>query len=118
MKEIPGARQTTRRRGGVIKTVGVFALGAAAGGIIALLFAPASGRVTRRRIALKLRSMRRQTVQRIGYTGRMLGRKAVKLQRAATERLQLARSWVASHVNNGYAKRPARQTRRAAVHHS
>jgi gas vesicle protein len=115
MKEIQGARQQTRRRGGAVKTVGVFALGAATGGVIALLFAPASGRVTRRRIAQKLRVMRREATQRIGSTGKLLARKAVTLRKAASQRLRYARSWVATHVSNGHAT-PSRQPRRVAHH--
>jgi gas vesicle protein len=114
MKEIPGARQQVRRRGGAIRTFGVFALGAAAGGAVALLFAPASGKVTRRRIALKLRTMRRKATQRIGYTQRVLVRKADTLRRAATQRLKYARTWVTNHVTNGHSQRSIRR----AAHHA
>ena len=78
MKEI-------RRRGGAIRTAGVFALGAAVGSIFALLYAPASGQVTRRRLALKARNMRKAVVRRIGQTGRALTTRASVVRDAAGE---------------------------------
>ena len=48
-----------QQRGGFGRGIVAFTLGATAGSILALLFAPASGEVTRRRIANKMRSARR-----------------------------------------------------------
>ena len=98
-----------RRRGSAVRTFCIFALGAAAVSIVALLFAPASGKVTRRRIGLKIRAMRRQASQQIVTTKRLLARKASTLRRAATRRLQYARTWVTNHVTNGHSRRPARR---------
>ena len=114
MKEV--ARVIEKRRGrNAVQTVGIFALGAAAGSIIALLFAPASGRVTRRRIGLKLRSMQRSTARQLGQARRILAKKAVYLRDSATEKFSHARDWVAGHVSNGHTVR--RQTRQR-LHHA
>ena len=43
------------------QNLGLFTLGATAGSILALLCAPASGRVTRKRIGMKFRSLERPT---------------------------------------------------------
>jgi len=82
------------------RTVGVFALGAAAGSILALLYAPASGKETRKQIKMRMRALKQQTVQ---------------LRNEATERINGARQWVVEHLPNGHAKRPLRrQTMRHA----
>ena len=112
-----GTRMKELRRGnGVARTVGMFALGAATGSIIALLFAPASGRVTRRRIALKVRAMKQQTIRQLGRTKKLLARKAEDLREATTERILHARDWVAGHVANGNGKHPIRH--QTAVRHA
>ena len=100
------------RRGGAIRAIGVFTLGAATGGMVALLFAPASGKVTRRRIGLKLRAAQKSAVRQIGQAQRVLARKAATLRSAAAERLTDARQWMGHAVNgNGHS-------RRAHAHHS
>lgn len=104
-----------RRSNGVAKTVGIFALGAATGSIIALLCAPASGRVTRRRIALKVRAVKQQAIRQLGRTKKLLARKAEDLREATTERLVHARKWVAGQVANGNGRHPMRHR---AVHHA
>ncbi len=71
--------------------VAAFALGAATGSILALLYAPASGQVTRRRIAGKFRTLQRTATRQIG------------------QRLNGAREWVVAHVTNGHNRRLARQ---------
>ena len=111
MKESPF---TKRRGGSVLRTIGLFSLGAAVGSGVALLFAPASGRVTRRRIAQKLRYTQRVAAQKLGRAGKVIARQAVNLREAATERIYSAKDWVAGHVTNGHATR--RSTRRAAHH--
>ena len=100
MKEI-------RRRGGAFRTAGVFALGAAVGSIIALLYAPASGQVTRRRLVMKARNLKRAAMRRLGQTGRVLTTRAQRVREAATE-------WIAEHVGH----RNGRQTIRRTVHHA
>ena len=99
---------TIRRRYGVVRAIGLFTLGAATGGIITLLFAPASGRVTRRRIALKMRAMQRESVRQLGRAQRLLSRKADDLREATTAKLSDAREWVVDHVANGKHHRPVR----------
>ena len=71
----------------IVRNVGLFALGATMGSIAALLFAPAAGRVTRKRIALKLRTLKRQTTRRLG------------------EQIKQAQTWVVEHVHNGNGRR-------------
>ena len=96
MKEI-------RRRGGALRTAFAFTLGAAAGSIAALLYAPASGKVTRKRIALKVQGLQRTAARRIGQTQRVLAAKAADVREAATE-------WIAEHVphRNGNGRHPVR----------
>ena len=67
--------------------VGIFALGAAIGSVTALLCAPASGQATRRRIAQKFRTLKRQTTRQFG------------------QRIRQAQAWVVEHVHNGNGKR-------------
>ena len=50
--------QNARRGGGAFRTAGIFTLGAAVGSIVALFYAPASGQVTRRRLANRIRTLR------------------------------------------------------------
>ena len=100
-----------RRRGG-LRTFLAFTLGAVVGGIVALLYAPASGQVTRRRIALKVRSLQRATVRRLGRTQRELASRANQVREAATE-------WIADrfpHRNGNGRHLIRRRTRHAAAH--
>lgn len=109
MKE---ARQEARPRGQALRTVGTFALGAATGGIIALLFAPASGKVTRKRIGMKVKALQRAAATKLTQAQRVLARRAEGLRDVAAERIHDAREWVVDHMpTNGHAKR---QTRRPA----
>lgn len=111
MKEV---REMVRRPGRG-RIVGAFALGAAAGSILALLYAPASGRVTRKRIGMKLRSFQRETSRRFGRAQKLLVRKAETLRDAAGERINHARQWVVGHVaSNGQERR----SRRRALRHA
>ena len=84
MKEI-------RRRGGTLRTLAVFTFGATAGSIIALLYAPASGKVTRRRLAIKAKQLQREAMRRVGQTKRVLATQAEHVREAATE-------WISEHV--------------------
>ena len=111
-------KQQRRPRGGFFRALGFFALGAATGGIFALLYAPASGQVTRRRIGMRLRTVQRRTIRQIGQARRVLARKAVYLREAATERLADAGQWVAGHVTNGHSTATKRQVRRRVARHA
>ena len=82
------------RRGTIGRTLGTFALGAAAGSIVALLYAPASGTVTRKRLKMKFKAVQKS---------------ALVLKDAAAQRLGSARAWVTerlTHANgNGRSRR-------------
>ena len=84
MKEI-------RRRGGALRTGVAFAFGAAAGSIVALLYAPASGQVTRRRLPMKVSALKRNAAKRLSRTQRELALRAEHVREAATE-------WISEHV--------------------
>jgi hypothetical protein len=83
-----------RQGSGIGRTVGAFAVGATLGSLVALLFAPADGRTTRRQIGLKVRELQSNAKQ---------------LQRDATRKIRYARAWVMDHMPNGHAKRPLRR---------
>lgn len=102
MKEI-------RRRGGALRTAGVFALGAAVGSIFALLYAPASGEVTRKRLAMKARNLRKAAVRRLGQTGRAITTRAVYVRDAAGE-------WLAERMQVRNGHRNGRTARRQIRH--
>ena len=84
MKEAP-------RKGLGLRTAIVFALGAAAGSIIALLYAPASGTVTRKRLAMKIRRFRSVAGRRIVETRRALAQQAGRVGQAAS-------GWLVDHL--------------------
>ena len=84
-------KKEIRRRGGALRSVVTFALGAAAGSIVALLYAPASGRVTRRQLAMRVSAMKRDAAKRLNRTQRQLALRAENVREAATE-------WIAEHV--------------------
>ena len=94
-----------QHRGNGLRTAGTFALGAAVGSILALLYAPASGEVTRKRLANKVRNLRRTAIRRLEQTGRVLATKAVEVRENASE-------WLADRMPfNGkhpVRRRPAR----------
>ena len=79
------------RNGLNLRTVAAFAIGATAGSIVALLYAPASGKLTRRRIGLKMRQFRTATGRRLVQTRQALVRQAGHVQKAAT-------GWIADHL--------------------
>ena len=91
----------TRRRGGALRTAAAFTLGAAAGSILALLYAPASGQVTRKRLAKKVEGLRREAGRRIGRTRQVIATQAEQVREAATE-------WIAEHVPHGNGRHPIR----------
>ena len=97
------------RRIGRGQTVLAFALGAAAGSIIALLYAPASGEMTRRRLLMKARETQRKVARKFGEAKKVLACKAEQVRETATD-------WIAEHVpHNGHGRRT---TRRRALHHA
>ena len=82
------------QRVGLLQRTGAFLFGAALGSIFALLYAPTSGQVTRRRLGLKARSLKRAVARRLDRTQRVLVTKAARVRDAATE-------WIAEHVPHG-----------------
>ena len=90
-----------------------FALGATAGSIVALLYAPASGKVTRRQLAMRVRTLKRDAARRLNRTQRELAVRAEHVREAATE-------WIAEHVphRNGNGRHPIRHRaiRHASAH--
>ena len=79
-----------RPKSGIARIAAAFTVGATAGSLLALLFAPASGRVTRQRVAMKLREVQRAASGKLG------------------KGITQARSWVLDHISNGHARRPVR----------
>ena len=99
-----------RRRGGALRTFAAFTLGAAAGSIVALLYAPASGQVTRRRLARRAQILRRDAARRLGETRRVLVTKAEQVREAAAD-------WISEHVpGNGRHPMRRRVDRHLAAH--
>ncbi len=92
---------------------GAFALGAAAGSAAAIFLAPASGKITRKRLASKFRSMGRSATRGLQQSKRLLAKKAVLLKDAAVERLGETREWLMERIPNGNGKHHA-MPRRAA----
>lgn len=93
--------QNARRRGGVLRTTGTFALGAGIGSLIALLYAPASGRVTRRRLTFGVRNLQRAAIRQLGQTRRVLRTQARQVG-------QVAKGWLADrfpHANGKVVRR-------------
>lgn len=86
---------------------GTFAIGAAAGSVLALLFAPASGRAIRKRIGHQFKQ-----------TQKLLAKKTGVLREAALDKLGETREWLQERVlahSNGNGKR---SLRRRALHHA
>lgn len=94
---------------------GLFALGAAAGSLCGLLLAPTSGRVTRKRIAMKFKSLEQEGARQIKQTKKLLAKKAEDLRDAANEKLNQTREWLVERVVAGNSKHPSH---RRLVHHA
>ena len=90
-----------RQRGGGLRTFLAFAIGATVGSVVALLYAPCSGQVTRKRLAMKARSLKRAALRRLGETQRELATRAERVREAASE-------WITDHVPHGNGRHPAR----------
>ncbi len=104
MKEQP-------RRNGRGRTVLAFALGATAGSLIALLYAPVSGKVTRRRLLMRARGAQKVVARKFGEAKKAITCKAEEVRDNATE-------WIAErmpHNGNGHARRT---TRRRVLRHA
>lgn len=95
-------KQFQRRRGGAFRTVTAFGLGAAIGSIVALLYAPAAGKITRRRLAMRAQDLKRQAARRLGRTQRQLVNRAGVVRERAQE-------WITDHMPhaNGNGKHRA-----------
>lgn len=91
-----------RRRTSRLRAAGVFTFGAAIGSLVALLCAPASGCVTRRRLLMKARNLQRAAARRLGQTRRILTSKAEDVREAATE-------WFAGRAAHRNGRHPARR---------
>lgn len=88
-------------RSGKGKTVAAFALGATIGSIVALLYAPASGKITRQRLAMKARDARRTAQRKLVQARRVLAHRAEAARENATE-------WIQERMQNGH-HRPLRR---------
>jgi gas vesicle protein len=111
--------EKNRRRGGAFRTAGAFAMGAAIGSVISLLYAPTSGEIARRRLAMKARGLKKAAKRRLGQTQRALVLRAGQVR-------ETAREWINDQVTqvNGHAVRhrngrhqPVRRTLRHAAAH-
>lgn len=97
-----------RRRGGLGRTIAAFGIGAAAGSVVALLFAPASGQVTRKRLTMRVRNTQRALGRTLGQARKQLAHRAEYVREAATD-------WIAEHVphGNGNGRHAPRRARAA-----
>ena len=89
----------------VVQNIGLFTLGAAAGSLVALFFAPASGRATRKRIGSQIRQAKK-----------MLLKKADSLRDTAVEKFGDTREWLMERVSNG--SNGKHTLRRRVAHHA
>ncbi len=97
------------------QAAGVFALGATAGSAAALLLAPASGRISRKKLASKFRSMGRTAARGLQQSKKLLTKKAGVLKEAAVERIGDTREWLMERIPNGNGRHhttPRRAARR------
>ena len=92
---------------------GAFALGATAGSAAALLLAPASGKITRKRLTSKFRSMGRSATRGLQQSKKLLVKKAGLLKDATVERLGETREWLMERIPNGNGKHHAMPRRSA-----
>ena len=97
-----------RRGSALLRNVGTFTLGAAVGSIFALLYAPASGKATRRRLAQQASKWQKNAMRGLDRTGRTLAIRAAHVRDAATE-------WISEHVPHGNG---AHRSRRGQVRHA
>jgi gas vesicle protein len=79
------------------KTVAAFAIGAAAGSVLALLFAPASGTVTRKRLAQNMSKLKKESLRKIGKATRVIAVRVGNARDAAGE-------WLTKSMNGHAGK--------------
>jgi len=85
----------------VFRTAATVGLAGGIGYLLGILCAPASGAVTRRRIALRAQALRKRAIRRIGQTQKVLASKAGDVRQAATH-------WLTEHMpRNGNGRRVA-----------
>ena len=108
-----GQVKEIRRTPGFLGAFGAFLLGATAGSVAALLYAPASGKVTRKRIGMKIRSLQYTAGRQLGQAKKLLAKRAELLRETATEKIHDAQTWVTERMNNGNGKHAVRRP----VHH-
>ena len=89
---------------GVGQVAGTFALGATVGSLLAILFAPASGQATRRRIGTRVRVLQHSAVRGLRQARRLLVRKVGDWREVLPEKLDQTREWLTEHVMNGSGK--------------
>ncbi|MBI3010203.1 MAG: YtxH domain-containing protein [Candidatus Omnitrophica bacterium] len=92
----------------IAQTVAAFSAGATLGSLLALLYAPASGNATRRRIGMQVRSFQKTATRKLQRTGRGLVSQAKHAGTAASH-------WINQHVPNGNGRQAIRRRR---VHHA
>ena len=97
---------TIRRRGGVGKALGAFAVGATTGSVLALLFAPTSGHAMRRRLGQRVRTWERLTARQWQQARKLLARKAEGWRDTAVEKVGQTREWLTERVANHNGRRP------------
>ena len=109
MKKNPGWQKFGLTAGGLF-------VGTALGGLLGLLYAPASGRVTRKKIGLQFRSWERNTARQLNHTKKLLVKKAGNLREAAAEKLGDTREWLVERVASGNGKHHPSLSRRIFHH--
>ena len=98
-----------RKIGRIAGTVGTFAAGATLGSVLGLLFAPASGKVLRKRIGMKVRTFEHTAQRNIKQAKKLLARKADNLREAAAEKLGQSREWITERLASNNNKHPSRR---------
>ena len=107
-----GQTKEIRRTPGFVGACGAFLLGATVGSVAALLYAPASGKVTRKRIGMKIRSLQTTAGRQLGQAQKLLAKRAELLRETASEKIHDAQTWVAQRMNGN-----GKSASRRAVHH-
>lgn len=103
-----------RRPRHVARTVGAFTFGAAAGSLLALLYAPASGKVTRRRLGLQLRTFKTSTAKQLQRTRARLLKQAKQLRAATVEKVGQTREWVMERLPSSNGRHSNHRVARSA----
>ena len=80
------------------KNAGWVALGLAAGSTLALLFAPASGKTTRKRLGYQFRNLGKSTTRQLKQTRKVLAKKVGYFRDAASDKIEDTREWLLERV--------------------